>query len=331
MDLTTVADDEVVVHAGRHVILYQGLNSDQEYYVDGFRAHTLTRPHGAHLCTFTTVNDVHFGEIECGIIDGLEMGPTFRVPEGAEPYPMTMNRAAVAAMATVDPAAVVVKGDLTSAGTADEYQAFLDMYAPFGDRLHHIRGNHDVAPGAVVPATGSQSIDLPGVRLALIDTTVAERASGQVSSETLEWLDDLAAPGDRPVLVFGHHHVWSPASRHRPDDYFGIHPDDSERLIDVVARRRSIAGYFAGHTHRNRVRRFAATAAVPWVEVASVKDYPGSWAEYRVFEGGVLQIHRRISSPEALAWTEQTRHMFADTYADYALGTIEDRCFSVTW
>ena len=31
-----------------------------------------------------------------------------------------------------------------------------------------------------------------------------------------------------------------------------------------------------------------------------MKDYPGAWAEYRVFEGGILQVHRRISTPEAL-------------------------------
>jgi 3',5'-cyclic-AMP phosphodiesterase len=242
-----------------------------------------------------------------------------------------MNRGAVAEMAAIDPAAVVVKGDLTSEGTADEYEAFLDAYTPFGDRLHHIRGNHDVAPGARIADPGPVVVDLPGVRLALIDTTVAEQASGRVSADTLAWLDDQASTSDRPLLVFGHHHVWSPASRSRPDDYFGIHPDDSERLIELVARRPAIVGCFAGHTHRNRVRRFEATGAVPWVEVACVKDYPGTWAEYRVFEGGALQIHRRISTPQALAWTEQTRHMFADTYADYALGPPDQRSFPIAW
>ena len=39
---------------------------------------------------------------------------------------------------------------------------------------------------------------------------------------------------DRPVLVFGHHHVWNPESSERPDDYFGINPDDSERLVELV-------------------------------------------------------------------------------------------------
>ena len=36
-----------------------------------------------------------------------------------------------------------------------------------------------------------------------------------------------------------------------------------------------------------------------------MKDFPGSWAEYRVFEGGILQVHRRLSSSAALAWSEK--------------------------
>lgn len=99
----------------------------------------------------------------------------------------------------------------------------------------------------------------------------------------------------------------------------------------LVARRPSIRGYFAGHTHRNRVSRFAATGDFPYAEVACVKDYPGTWAEYRVFERGVLQIHRRISTAPALAWSERTRAMFNGAYANYALGKLTDRCFAIRW
>ena len=68
---------------------------------------------------------------------------------------------------------------------------------------------------------------------------------------------------------------------------------------------------------------------IPWVEVACVKDFPGAWAEYRVFEGGILQVFHRISTPEALAWTEQTRGMFGGMYSDYAFGELGDRCFAM--
>ena len=64
-----------------------------------------------------------------------------------------------------------------------------------------------------------------------------------------------------------------------------------------------------------------------YTEVACVKDYPGTWAEYRVFEGGVMQVHRRISTPDALAWSEQARALYGGYYPTYALGEVDDRCF----
>ena len=41
------------------------------------------------------------------------------------------------------------------------------------------------------------------------------------------------------------------------------------------ARHDNVVGYLAGHTHTNRVLRFERTGAVPFVEVACAKDYPG--------------------------------------------------------
>ncbi|HEY8544391.1 MAG TPA: metallophosphoesterase [Acidimicrobiales bacterium] len=334
MDLTTVADDEVVFHDGLTVRRYEGLTPGTTYQFEGHEVRTLPRPDGELLATFATVNDVHFGELECGRIDGMEnLGPVYRSEPGAEPYPTLMNRCAVAEIAAAEPDAVVVKGDLTAFGTQAEYKEFLGVYEPaFGDRLHHVRGNHDAYHGVTFADEAPFAVELPGVVLAVLDTAIPRRESGAVGAEALEWLDDLAhdaAADGRRVLVFGHHHVWNPASPERPDDYFGIHPDDSERLIEVVARRPGVLGYFAGHTHRNRVRRLADTGPVPWVEVASVKDFPGAWAEYRVYEGGVLQVFRRISAPEALAWSEKTRDMFGGLYGDYAFGGLADRCFPI--
>ena len=70
---------------------------------------------------------------------------------------------------------------------------------------------------------------------------------------------------------------------------------------------------------------------MPIVEVACVKDYPGAWAEYRVYDGGYVQIGRRIAAPDAMHWTEQTRRMYAGLYRDYALGAPADRCFTVEY
>ena len=63
-----------------------------------------------------------------------------------------------------------------------------------------------------------------------------------------------------------------------------------------------------------------------------MKDYPGTWAEYRVFDGGVMQVVHRMSSEPALEWSESCRHLYADfgiDYEAYALGTLEDRCCTI--
>ena len=328
-ELTSVADDEAVVHVGADVRVYDELIPGTDYTYDGHSFRTFPDL-GERLATFATVNDVHFGETVCGVLESYDDGPTFSTGPGDDPYPEVMNRAVIADIEAISPDAVVAKGDLTTHGIQEEYDAFLAHYgAAFGDRLLHVRGNHDAYAGETFAADAPVAHVLPGVVLAVLDTVIPTDTPGRVTADQLEWLDDLAATADRPVLVFGHHHVWSPDSNHRPDTYFGINPDDSECLVEVVARRPAIAGYFAGHTHRNRVRHIGATGAVPWVEVACVKDFPGAWAEYRVFEGGVLQVHRRASAPDALAWADKTRAMFGGAYVEYAFGALEDRCLVV--
>ena len=325
-----MADDEAVIHDGVAVHAFGGLDPDTDYELAGLPVHTLTRPPGERLATVCTVNDVHFGEVECGILNGVDDHPIYTAAPGDDPYPVVMNRGAIADIKALAPDVVVVKGDLTSMGTRAEYQEFLNAYGPaFGERLVHVRGNHDAYYGQDFASDAPTSVTLPGVTLAVLDTAVPGRAGGGVSAASIEWLDTLAAEADRPVMVFGHHHAWNPASAERPEAYFGINPDDSERLVEVVARRPRIVGYFAGHTHRNRVRRFPATGDVPWVEVACVKDFPGAWAEYRVHEGGILQVFRRISAPDALAWSHKTRDMYGGLYEVYAFGTLADRCFPI--
>lgn len=328
-ELTTVGSRHAVVHEALDVRRYQDLQPATHHEIEGFAFWTLPEP-GELLATFATVNDVHFGEEVCGLIDGSDVGPVFRSEPGAEPFPEVMNRAAIAEIEAIDPAVVVVKGDLTSNGTQAEYEAFLAAYEPpFGDRLVTVRGNHESYHRARFAATPTQEVVLPGVVLAVIDTSVDGAVGGTVTAEQLDWLDELAVRADRPVLVFGHHHLGDPSATEQADRTFGIDLDASAQLLELVARRPAIRGCFAGHTHRNRVRRFGPSGDVPWVEVACVKDYPGTWAEYRVHEAGVVQVAHRISSPEALAWTEQTRHMYHGLYHDYAFGSLADRCFTI--
>jgi predicted phosphodiesterase len=338
---TRVGDREVTTTGPWHVVRVDGLEPEREHTlaVEGaspterlpatFR--TLTRPSGRLLTTLATANDVHFGEVECGHLGPPhdDIGPFFSSAPGEPPYPETMNRAVVGELHDLDPDAVVVKGDLTSRGTEEEYAAFLAMYGTLGERMQHVRGNHDaMLDSSMALEDAPFAIELAGVTLAVLDTVIPGTDGGQLSADQVQWLDDLAGETTGPVLVFGHHYLWDLTSATRNPHTFGINPDDSEALARVVARRENIAGYFAGHTHRNRIRRFPDVREVPFAEVACTKDYPGAWAEYRIYEGGYTQVVRRVTEPAAYAWAERTRAMFAGLYTDYALGPLEHRCFT---
>jgi Icc protein len=327
LELTTVSEDAAVFHDGTTVERVEGLEPDHEYEHAGISFRTLPRPSGRLLCRVGTVNDIHFGEVEAGRIDASELGPILRA-DGV-PYPETMNRAAVDEMAGADLAAVIVKGDLTDDGKREEFAAFEACYRPpFDSRLHVVRGNHDSFRGQT-EYVGDQWIELPGVSVALLDTTIPHAASGHLTAEQLDWLDAEAAASTAPVIAMGHHQQWTAGGERNPE-YFGIDPDASDGLTAVITRRPAIVAYTAGHTHRHRVR--PVDGGVPSIEVGCVKDFPGTWAEYRVYEGGIVQVVHRISSPAALAWSESCRVLYADygvDYARYAMGRLDHRCFEI--
>jgi 3',5'-cyclic AMP phosphodiesterase CpdA len=340
VDVTTrVGDTDVVTTGPYHSARITGLEPDTEYPLavagaepDEYlpdRVRTLVRPPGRLVATIATANDVHFGEVECGRTGDPEadaVGPILRSAPGEPPYPETMNRAVVAEMAELDPDAVVVKGDLTDVGSPEQYAAFLAVYGVLGDRMYHVRGNHDAfTDPALALEDAPYAVELDGVAFAVLDTVVPGHDGGRLTADQLQWLDDLAAESTVPLLVFGHHYVSNVARLDGEADSFGINRPDSRALVDLFGRRDAVAGYFAGHTHRNRVRRFEPAARVPCCEVACTKEYPGAWAEYRVHEGGYTQVMRRVTEPRAFAWAERTRGLYAGFYRDYALGPLDSR------
>jgi Icc protein len=320
-EVVSVSSDEVTVLRDGGVVVYRDLAPDSVVVLDELEVKTLPRP-GLRISTLATTNDVHFGEPVCGVLGNS--APTFSVPEGVEPYAAMMSRLAVAEIAAFGPDAMVVKGDLTNDGEPEEYEAFLDCYEPtFVDRLTFVRGNHDCYRGQDYASEPFQEITLPGVKFALLDTCRPGHTNGTLSAEQIEQIDELGARADVPVVVLGHHPIWDERTEVRSDNVFSMTPEPSESLLAVFARRSRLVSYAAGHTHRNRV---VEIDEIPFVEVASLKDFPGAWCEYQIFDGGILQVIRRVLHPDAIAWSERTRAMFGGTYGQYAYGSIRDRC-----
>ena len=77
----------------------------------------------------------------------------------------------------------------------------------------------------------------------------------------------------------------------------------------------------AGHTHRNRRYR---VRGIDVIEVGSTKDYPGQWAGYSVYEGGIRQVVRRVSQPDVIAWTEMTGRALGGLWRRWSPGSLAD-------
>ena len=137
---------------------------------------------------------------------------------------------------------------------------------------------------------------------------------------------DALSEADRPALVCLHHALdpW-PLPTHYPAG------------VPWSQARAALGRHPPGEAGRRRHQRSQPPQpprrAGPLVvsEVASTKDFPGVWAGYTVYEGGIVQVVRRTLASEAMTWTERTRRALGGLWAPYAAGRRSDRCFSHRW
>lgn len=300
------------------------------------RARTLRPPPGALLARLATVSDLHIGERRFGVTGRIHDG----APHGAvETYALRCARAAVAEAVAWGAERLVAKGDLTWTGRPGQWGAVVELLGEAGVPVHALLGNHDVgrkgidgrgllrAAGIHAPVEPA-AVDLPGLRLVLLDSTVPRHHHGQLLPAHRRAALDLAgdAPAGAGVLVLLHHDL----QRHeRPTHYPpGIPASHGLPFLDALARVRPASVVTTGHTHRHRARRHGPLLIT---EVGATMHWPGTWAGYAVHEGGIRQVVRRVAAPEAIAWTDRTRWAAAGVWALWSPGLLADRCLTHPW
>ena len=176
------------------------------------------------------------------------------------------------------------------------------------------------------PVVGVEAIDLPGLRLVLVDSTRPGVNHGSVAHRLSDTLDAVRdAPGG--VLIVMHHQL----QPHHADRRLAV--GRAEARVDAVPRRRRRLSHpdtlvTSGHTHRHR--RWER-GPITVTQVGSTEDYPGVWGGYVVHEGGIRQIVRRVTRPDCMAWTERTGRPCLGLWAVIAPGLLSSRCFNLTW
>jgi 3',5'-cyclic AMP phosphodiesterase CpdA len=306
------------------------------------RLRTLPAPDGRLLCRFATVSDVHIGEKHFGILGRLHDGQGARGDgQTNQTYAARALTAALEEAAAWGAELIVTKGDLTRRTAAAEVRDVGRLLAASSVPVETMLGNHDNQLGVnvrgVLASQGVRvpwrptAVDLPGVRLVLANTphSIPRHHNGQVTADVRRRVAELAgeAAATGTGVWVGLHHP--PEMRPYPTVYPpGIPFDQSRALLSALAAAQPNTLVTCGHRHRNRRYGYGPLVIS---EVGSTKDYPGVWAGYKVFEGGVVQIVRRTSRPDVMAWTEGTRRAVNGQWQRWSPGRLEDRCFAVRW
>ncbi|MGF6884268.1 Icc protein [Nocardia sp. GAS34] len=213
------------------------------------------------------------------------------------------------------PDAILVTGDITDSGKAEQYeQALAALRSPVP--LWVLPGNHDDRsnlrevvlgePASAEPI--NQAMRLDGVTVALLDSTVPGEGGGELDDDTFAWLTDLlrATPDNDAVLVALHH---PPIPMHSTvcDPIRLANPTWLEQ---IVAADHRILGVLAGHTHAMGVSVFGGKPLIvapgissviggAW-EVGAPDDFPVDYAAdpavllHAVQDGRLTTLHRPV-------------------------------------
>jgi 3',5'-cyclic-AMP phosphodiesterase len=166
------------------------------------------------------------------------------------------------------PDLVVISGDLVDTPAPEEYEHLKRLLAPLDIPFAGIPGNHDSRElmraafprQAYASPSGAlnQRLEVGGLDVVLLDSSVPGKPQGTLDGWTLQWLDTtLASSTDRPALLFLHH----------PPFKTGIWHMDRQNLLDagelaeVVERHPRVQLIAAGHVHRATVTMFAGVTA----------------------------------------------------------------------
>src|ERR1700686_2910766 len=152
---------------------------------------------------------------------------------------------------------VVISGDLADTPTAEEYQHLQRLLAPLQLPYAGIPGNHDSRElmRAAFPSQQyafssgplNQRIEIGGLDLLLLDSSVPGKPHGELDAPTLQWLEAaLAASPHLPALLFLHHPPFKTGIWHMDRQYL-LNAGELAALVKRHPRTQLIA---AGHVHR---------------------------------------------------------------------------------
>jgi 3',5'-cyclic AMP phosphodiesterase CpdA len=164
---------------------------------------------------------------------------------------------------TPKPDLVVISGDLADTPRAEEYAHLKRLLGPLNIAFAGIPGNHDqrdmmraTLPQNYAFPSGplNQHLEIGGLDLVLLDSSVSGKPHGELDAPTLRWLEaTLASAPDRPALLFLHHPPLQAGIWHMDRQNL----QNANELANVVKRHPRVQLIATGHVHRATLTMFA--------------------------------------------------------------------------
>ena len=219
------------------------------------------------------------------------------------------------------PDAIVLTGDLTDFGRAQEYDHLRQLLAPLSHLpLYVMPGNHDdraqlrrsFADHAYLQGQGAEpihySVTVGGMQLIALDSSVAGQPHGELDDGQLEWLQqELALHAHKPVVVALHHPPFETLIGHM--DAIGLRKGRIELEL-LLAQYPNVQRVICGHIHRSIQRRFAhAIACVsPSVAHQVCLDLAPDAASAWTLEPSGFMLHALDETAEIVSHTASNGH-----------------------
>lgn len=154
------------------------------------------------------------------------------------------------------PDALLLTGDLTESGLAEEYSSLAQMLTRvIRVPVFAIPGNHDRRENLVAHLPGARqedgfvqySVEDFPLRLVMLDTVVSGAGFGELCDRRLRWLEEtLAAEPQRPTLIAMHHPPFATGIAHM--DRIALLNRDA--FVAVLSRHPQVRRIICGHVHR---------------------------------------------------------------------------------
>jgi Icc protein len=202
--------------------------------------------------------------------------------DGVDPQPR-LERVIEAVRSLPNPVdAVVVTGDLTADGGAEDSLLALRMLDRFEVPVHVLPGNHDLRASLrkafELPGEGNEPIDycadVADLRLVILDSTVPGQDAGAFDPGQLAWLDEeLGRDRECPTILAMHH---PPLPTGLAEwDAINLVAAEREALGEVVSRHPQLRAIVGGHLHRTAAATLAGrpVLSAPSTYLQALPDY----------------------------------------------------------